>query len=162
MTGKSTSPRYTKKTADEIIEHLVGGGTLTSICKKLSLTPAAVYNWTKVHTDFNERFYNARDFGDMILEDQAIDFADEPLDDHEYIETTGARKTRTKIQRDGVARSRLKAEIRLKVVARRKGARITSEIRMMKRTEAEEVAGMSLEELRDIARSRVEQGDDRE
>ncbi len=68
----------------------------------------------------------ARDFGDQVLEDEAVDISDTMEEASETIdsfsEKHGASSTVKK--GDAVAHRRLRAEVRLKVVARRKGAKI--------------------------------------
>lgn len=148
---------YTDKKANEIILRLTNGETLTSICRELNLKPYMVYRWTEQREDFALRFARAREFGDLMLEDQAIDFSDNKLEDVEESERLSDAGTVNFTRRfDSVARSRLKAETRLKVVARRKGARITNEIKFLKKTDAEMAAEMTNEELLEIARMNVE------
>ena len=71
-------------------------------------------------------FARARDFGDQVLEDEAVDISDTMEEASETIdsfsEKHGASSTVKK--GDAVAHRRLRAEVRLKVVARRKGAKI--------------------------------------
>lgn len=148
---------YNEKKANIIISRLTNGETLTSICRSLGMKPNTVYCWTQSHEDFAQRFARARDFGDFVLEDQAIDFADDKLEDTEESERcSDAGIVNFKRRFDSVARSRLKSETRLKVVARRKGARITNEIKFLKKTDAEMAAEMTNEELLEIARMNVE------
>lgn len=57
---------------------------------------------------------------------------------------------------DNVARSKLQAETRLKIVARRKGGKITAEIRRTNKREEEQAAEMSDEMLLKIAGLNIE------
>lgn len=158
------SNRFTKELSSQICEQLANGKTLTAICRQKGITPAQVYQWTHLNAEFAEAFYKARDFGDQILEDEAIDLSDE----NDYVEETNdtegvSRGENTYLKstsrRDNVARSRLRSETRLKVVARRKGARITQEIKMLKKSDDEMVATLSTEELLKIARMKVNSGE---
>lgn len=159
MSDTTTKARLTALTPEldeTIIQRLSDGETLTSICRDLGLRPNAVYKWTMRDPDFGQRFARAREFGDLMIEDQAIDLSDARVVEDETTETSGDKGTSfTKTRRDNVARSRLQAEMRLKVVARRKGARITNEIKFMKRTDAEAAAEMTTEQLLEIARMRA-------
>ena len=64
--------------------------------------------------------------------------------------------------RDNVARSRLMAETRLKVVARRKGAKITQEIKAIKATEAELVHNFTTEQLFEITHTKIDDSTEEE
>lgn len=152
-----TLQTYNEDVADEILQRLMNGETLTSICRDIGITPAQVYGWIQRHDEFSVRFARARDFGDTVLEDLAIDASDERNADVEVDEVESERGVgRSRKMFDNVGRSRLRAETRLKVVARRKGAKITNTIRFAKKTEAEQASEMSSEELLKIARMTVE------
>lgn len=117
--------KYTPELAEKILARLAAGETLTSICKKVGIAPATVYRWTVANDEFAREFARARDFGDQVLEDEAIDIADEHEDREETIDTVNANgASQTVIRKDAVHHRRLRAEIRLKIVARRKGAKI--------------------------------------
>ena len=88
-----------------------------------------------------------------MLEDQAIDFSDLRNADEETGESVSEKGiSSSKKKFDNVARSRLQAEMRLKVVARRKGAKITNEIKFAKKSEADVASELSNEALLEIAR----------
>lgn len=122
--GRQT--KYTPSRAKEILQRLACGHTLTSICRDMGISPASVYRWTVANEDFARDFARARDFGDQVLEDEAVDISDTMEEASETIdsfsEKHGASSTVKK--GDAVAHRRLRAEVRLKVVARRKGAKI--------------------------------------
>mgnify|MGYP000462425119 CR=1 FL=1 len=117
---RGNQTKYTPSRAKEILQRLACGHTLTSICRDMGISPASVYRWTVANEDF------ARDFGDQVLEDEAVDISDTMEEASETIdsfsEKHGASSTVKK--GDAVAHRRLRAEVRLKVVARRKGAKI--------------------------------------
>ena len=151
MANQNTAPgakTYDPAMADVICARLCDGETLTSICRDLGLRPSTVYYWTQRNSEFYERFARARDFGDIVLEDSAIDLSDETESDDRF--------SITRKRFDNVARSRLMAETRLKVVARRKGAKITNEIKFRKKSDEEAAAEMSTDALLEIARMKVE------
>ena len=156
--GKPEKPWiYDEKIAEEVLQRLVNGETLTSICRDVGLKPYHVYSWTTKNESFGQRFARAREFGDLVIEDQAIDASDARCVDEEISETETEKSVgRSRKKFDNVARSRLMAETRLKIVARRKGAKITNTIRFAKKTEAEQASEMSSEELLKIARMTVE------
>ena len=154
MARKTT---ITKRQAEEIIDRLVDGETLTAICRSLGLKPSAVYRLTRANAEFGERFARARDFGDCVIEDQAIDFADAKNHDEEVSVFENANGVGTNTRRfDNVARSKLQAETRLKIIARRKGAKITNTLKILKKTEAEEAASLSNDDLLEIARMSID------
>lgn len=153
-----TLQTYNEDVADEILQRLMNGETLTSICRDIGITPAQVYGWIQRHDEFSVRFARARDFGDTVLEDLAIDASDERNADVEVDEVESERGVgRSRKMFDNVGRSRLRAETRLKVVARRKGAKITNEIRIAKKTEADQAAEMTTDQLLEIAKMSVEE-----
>ena len=123
---RGNQTKYTPSRAKEILQRLACGHTLTSICRDMGISPAAVYRWTVANEDFARDFARARDFGDQVLEDEAVDISDTMEEASETIdsfsEKHGASSTVKK--GDAVAHRRLRAEVRLKVVARRKGAKI--------------------------------------
>ncbi len=149
--------RYTKENVAKILDSLANGKTLTSTCKRLGFTPSLVYKWTQQYPDFHKSFYEAREFGDAVLEDHAIDLSDTRKEDIETYESSGDKGSmNSTTTRDNVARSRLMAETRLKVVARRKGAKITQEIKAIKATEAELVHSFTNEQLLDIVHTKID------
>lgn len=123
---RGNQTKYTPSRAKEILQRLACGHTLTSICRDMGISPASVYRWTVANEDFARDFARARDFGDQVLEDEAVDISDTMEEASETIdsfsEKHGASSTVKK--GDAVAHRRLRAEVRLKVVARRKGAKI--------------------------------------
>ena len=123
---RGNQTKYTPSRAKEILQRLACGHTLTSICRDMGISPASVYRWTVANEDFARAFARARDFGDQVLEDEAVDISDTMEEVSETIdsfsEKHGASSTVKK--GDAVAHRRLRAEVRLKVVARRKGAKI--------------------------------------
>lgn len=157
--GKPEKPWiYDEKIAEEVLQRLVNGETLTSICRDIGLKPYHVYGWTMNNEAFGQRFARAREFGDLVIEDQAIDASDARCVDEEISETETEKSVgRSRKKFDNVARSRLMAETRLKVVARRKGAKITNEIRIAKKTEADQAAEMTTDQLLEIAKMSVEE-----
>lgn len=123
---RGNQTKYTPSRAKEILQRLACAHTLTSICRDMGISPASVYRWTVANEDFARDFARARDFGDQVLEDEAVDISDTMEEASETIdsfsEKHGASSTVKK--GDAVAHRRLRAEVRLKVVARRKGAKI--------------------------------------
>ena len=123
---RGNQTKYTPSRAKEILQRQACGHTLTSICRDMGISPASVYRWTVANEDFARDFARARDFGDQVLEDEAVDISDTMEEASETIdsfsEKHGASSTVKK--GDAVAHRRLRAEVRLKVVARRKGAKI--------------------------------------
>lgn len=123
---RGNQTKYTPSRAKEILQRLACGHTLTSTCRDMGISPASVYRWTVANEDFARDFARARDFGDQVLEDEAVDISDTMEEASETIdsfsEKHGASSTVKK--GDAVAHRRLRAEVRLKVVARRKGAKI--------------------------------------
>lgn len=51
---------YSEEKANQIIEYLIEGKTLTAACKSLSIGVSTVYHWMVEHDDFAERYESAR------------------------------------------------------------------------------------------------------
>lgn len=117
--------KYTPAKAKEILRRLASGETLTSICRDMQIPPSTVYQWTVDRNDFAVDFARARDFGDQVLEDEAVDISDTMEQGKEIVVVNGEKGLSVTTKRgDAIAHRRLRAEIRLKVVSRRKGAKI--------------------------------------
>lgn len=152
---------YDETKANELITRLSDGETLTSICKDLGLTPSIVWWWTETVEEFATRYAKAREYQTEVLEDLAIDVSNERAPDVTVIETdTDKGPRKKKVDYDNYNRSRLQADTYLKIVNRRKGAKITNEIKFIRKNEAELAAEMTNEQLLEIARMRVENGTD--
>lgn len=123
---RGNQTKYTPSRAKEILQRLACGHTLTSICRDMGISPASVYRWTVANEDFARDFARARDFGDQVLEDEAVDISDTMEEASETIDSFSEKRgaSSTVKKGDAVAHRRLRAEVRLKVVARRKGAKI--------------------------------------
>ena len=130
---------YSDKTAETIINELLEGETLRSICKRHNLKVCTVYNWLKNNSDFRANYEAARDFADTLMEEEALKLADTPNITKRRV--TNDNGTTVITEFDDVARSRLQIEARLKIVARRKGGKVTAEIRQTNKEEIPE--GMS-------------------
>ena len=127
---------YSEKTAQTIINELLEGETLRSICKRHNLKVCTVYSWLKNNPDFKDNYEAARDFADMLMEEEALKLADTPNMTKRVV--TYENGTTVVTEFDDVARSRLQIEARLKIVARRKGGKVTAEIRQTNKEEIPE------------------------
>lgn len=137
---------YSDKTAQTIINELLEGETLRSICKRHDLKVCTVYNWLKNNPDFKDNYEAARDFADMLMEEKALELADTPNITKRAV--TYENGTTVVTEFDDVARSRLQIEARLKIVARRKGGKVTAEIRQTNKEEIPEGATALFEKIR--------------
>lgn len=137
---------YSDKTAQTIINELLEGETLRSICKRHDLKVCTVYNWLKNNPDFKDNYEAARDFADMLMEEEALELADTPNITKRAV--TYENGTTVVTEFDDVARSRLQIEARLKIVARRKGGKVTAEIRQTNKEEIPEGATALFEKIR--------------
>ena len=137
---------YSEKTAQKIINELLEGETLRSICKRHDLKGCTVYNWLKNNPDFKDNYEAARDFADMLMEEEALKLADTPNITKRAV--TYENGTTVVTEFDDVARSRLQIEARLKIVARRKGGKVTAEIRQTNKEEIPEGVTALYEKIR--------------
>ena len=120
--NKGRRKKYTPELVGRLLNALACGRTLVSVCEELDLSPDTVYWWCHKHKDFAKDFARARDFGDEVLEDSVLEIADaEHISEEQIVEKSGKKITIKKRRFDNVARSRLRVEARLKIVARRKG-----------------------------------------
>ena len=137
---------YSEKTAQKIINELLEGETLRSICKRHDLKVCTVYNWLKNNPDFKDNYEAARDFADMLMEEEALKLADTPNITKRAVTYENGITVVTEF--DDVARSRLQIEARLKIVARRKGGKVTAEIRQTNKEEIPEGVTALYEKIR--------------
>lgn len=61
--------------AEKILACLAAGETLTWICKEEGCARSTAYRWTEANDEFAREFAPAGDFGDQVLEGEAIDIA---------------------------------------------------------------------------------------
>lgn len=127
---------YNEKTAQAIINALLEGQTLRHICNQLNLKVCTVYNWLKNNPSFKQDYEAARDFADELMEEEALRLADTPNIAKRQVMYENGTTVITEF--DDVARSRLQIEARLKIVARRKGGKVTAEIRQTEKKEVPE------------------------
>lgn len=138
---------YSDKTAETIINELLEGETLRSICKRHNLKVCTVYNWLKNNSDFRTNYEAARDFADMLMEEEALKLADTPNITKRRVTYDNGTTVITEF--DDVARSRLQIEARLKIVARRKGGKVTAEIRQTNKEEIPEGTAALYKKIRE-------------
>ena len=111
---------YSEEKANQIIEYLIEGKTLTAACKSLSIGVSTVYHWMVEHDDFADQYDRARRFGDYLLEDMAIDEITQPRIIEEKATYDDGRTVIKTV--DNVARSRAIADTYMKIIARRRGS----------------------------------------
>ena len=121
---------YSEEKANQIIEYLIEGKTLTTACKSLGIGVYTVYHWMVEHDDFAERYDCARRFGDYLLEDMAIDEITQPRIIEEKATYDDGRTVVKTV--DNVARSRAIADTYMKIIARRRGGGNFSQIAIKK------------------------------
>lgn len=138
---RALSVPYEEDKAEAILQRLASGETLTSICQSMGIKPYHVYLWTeKDFSGFRQRFARARDFGSEVLEDEAVDIADGRKADCDETETeSDSGFSTTKRRYDNVARSRLMAETRMKIVARRRGSKVDVKAKVETTEKAQEL-----------------------
>jgi hypothetical protein len=124
MGRKST---YTEEKAQEICDRLSLGETLVDICKSDHLpTVDGVYLWKNTHEQFNTDFARAREAGFDVIANDCLRIADDGFND--TYETEDGTRTNT----DVIARSKLRVETRLKLLAKwdwkRYGEKVQTEL----------------------------------
>lgn len=63
-------------TAESVLDSLVDGTAITTICKKLGCVPSTVYRWAYKDDQFAQQFSRAREYSADALVDQAQEIAD--------------------------------------------------------------------------------------
>lgn len=118
--GAGRPTTYTEKISKYICDEIASGRSLNSICKENKM-PAirTVYHWLcqEEHKDFLHMYTHARELQADTLFDQAIDIADDSVND--YIEKEYAKKEGTykEFNHEHVSRARLRVDARFKVAA---------------------------------------------
>lgn len=112
----SDSPRQTDASrvrtelhADMICDAVSNGTTIAQICRDLDIARFQIYAWIEADSDFRERMEAARAAGYDAIADEALEIADD--DTHDTLENG-------KINREWVARSKLRFEARLKLLSK--------------------------------------------
>jgi hypothetical protein len=105
---------FNLKQAAAICERLSVGETLRSICRDEAM-PAwrTVYDWISADKEFAARIAHARDLGFDAIAESTIEIADDGLNDT-YRDEQGNVRT----DQDVIARSKLRIETRLKLLAK--------------------------------------------
>lgn len=135
---KGSADKITPEAQEQVLERIANGETLVAICKSLGFTPCAIYRATMRDEEFSKRFARAREFGNEVLEDEAIAIADGRLEDYEIFENESDRGvSNSRKTFDNVRRAMLMAETRLKIVARRKGAKLAVSAKVEQKTKTE-------------------------
>lgn len=112
MTGRPSI--RTPEMVDEILKRIAEGETLASICREEGMPGrTAFYEWLAEDRDLSERFARARDVGFDAIADEALGIADDGTRD--YTESPDGRSVP---DHDHIARSRLRVDTRLKLLAK--------------------------------------------
>lgn len=104
---------FTQKIADEICERIATGEPLRAICRDDHM-PArrTVYDWMDADPDFAAHFARAREVGFDEIAEGTLEIADDATRDTRHTERGEACDT------EWVARSKLRVETRLKLLAK--------------------------------------------
>ena len=98
----------------KICERIAQGETLAAICRTDGMPGrVTVYDWMTENEDLAESFARAREAGMDAIADQAMQIADDGLNDT-YEDANGFKR----VDNDVVQRSRLRVETRLKLLAK--------------------------------------------
>lgn len=95
---KSTFPSYTQEAADEVIERMCGGESLTQICKSPHLPGVStVFYWSNNHEEFRERYVKARETLAEYWAYQVIDISDGEFKDVPLLNAKLANRDRLRV-----------------------------------------------------------------
>jgi len=108
-------PKYDRVAIiNKIADGLAIGTTLRSMCREEGMPGyQTIYNWINDDPEISGRIARAREAGYDAIADQIIEIIDESHNDT-IVNEDGTERTNTEV----VARSRLRAEIRLKLLAK--------------------------------------------
>ena len=105
---------YDPTVLDEIVERLSQGEPLRAICRDPHMPSfRSVYNWIDSDTDFAARIARARELGYEALAEETLAIADDSSRDT-FVDDQGRTRTDSEV----VARSKLRVETRLKLLAK--------------------------------------------
>jgi hypothetical protein len=108
----SQASTYTTELADEICERIANGETLRAICRDAHMPSwVTVYTWRKTYPQFAERLALAREIGGDAIAEEIIEITDDTAND--TVVTENGERPNT----EWIARSKLRAEMRLKLLA---------------------------------------------
>ena len=103
------SVRWSESVADEIVERISKGETLRAICREDHMPSwQAVYDWIASNTEFGGRIARARELGADAIAEQTVEIIDQEPERDQY----------GKIDTGWVAHQKLRAEHRLKLLAK--------------------------------------------
>ena len=110
---------YTEELAEQILDRLSDGEPLAQICRDEGMPGLrTVYDWRDADEAFAARFARAREAGfDMIAMD-VLHIADDNSKDTRFVGGTGDEEGREAPDHDWISRSKLRAEMRLKLLAK--------------------------------------------
>lgn len=105
---------YTEEKADKIVSELSKGIPLAQICRENEEMPdrCTVYAWMEANDEFAQRITRARACGFDAIADECLEIADD--DSEDVIETESGPR----VNAEFVARSKVRIETRLKLLAK--------------------------------------------
>ncbi|WP_315834449.1 hypothetical protein [Bradyrhizobium prioriisuperbiae] len=110
---------YTPEIADDICGQLSAGRTLSDVCSEAGMPSAdAVFGWVKADRDgFAARYWQAREFGYLVMADAILDIADNARND--WMERRSARGGVHRVfNRENVMRSRARVTARCWILSK--------------------------------------------
>ena len=124
---RKTAVRYSRSLEDEIIDLVVDGHSIVTICNRPDMpTRRVLYRWFESRNDFRRRYEMAAQFAAGIAVSEIIEIADDSVDD--WLETEKGMV----FNKEAVQRSRLKVDARLKnaekQLPKKWGNKITQEV----------------------------------
>lgn len=111
-------PKYvwTPAIEDIVLSSLSQGQTLREVCRRIGISHSTVYLHEREDEAFGERIARAREDGERALEDECLTIADDATNDF-VARMTGEGEIEMVVDRDHIARSKLRIETRMKLLA---------------------------------------------
>lgn len=117
--SKGRPSKYTPELADEIVRDIAEGVTLSDICRRDHMPDrSTVYDWMRGNDAFSQRFARAREVGFDRIAEEALEIVDDDSRDWEPITNEAGQVVGIKVDGEHVQRSKLRAEMRLKLLAK--------------------------------------------
>lgn len=119
MSGPGRPSSYTEALADEVVRDISEGVTLSDICRRDHMpNRSTVYAWMRENEEFSQRIARARDLGFDAIAEEVLTIVDDDSRDWEAIRDDDGTITGVKVDGEHVQRSKLRAEYRLKLLAK--------------------------------------------
>jgi len=107
---------FDQERAEQVLERLAQGETLSQICRDIKVPRRTVHNWRRDNPVFEAQFARAKDEGFDAIADDVVVIADDGRND--WMVANGDEDAGWRYNGEHATRSRLRVETRLKLLAK--------------------------------------------